>query len=292
MHTNLWTDRRAIVVTGASSGIGEACALQLDKAGYYVFAGVRSKVDGATLRSRASERLTPITIDITEPVSIAAALDNVTAFVGEAGLAGLINNAGMVIAGPLEFIPIPEIRRQFESNVTGQIAVTQAFLPLLRQGRGRIIFMGSVGGRVAMPFIGPYTASKFALEALTDSLRMELRAWEIPVILIEPSFIATPLWEKSVARADEMLTNLSPQVTGLYGPALAAVRKIYLRVGKSATPVDTVAKVIIHTLSVARPRTRYTVGIGASLITAVFARLPDRLRDYLIAGVLLNTGRK
>ena len=183
------TDRlptiHSVVVTGASSGIGEACALRLDKLGFRVFAGVRREADSEALKRKASDRLIPIFLDITEASSIAAAVDVVAAAVGEAGLSGLVNNAGVVIAGPLEFLPLDQICKQFEVNVIGQITVTQAFLPLVRQGHGRLVNIGSLAGRVAMPFIGAYSASKFAMEALTDALRVELRPWKIRVSLIE-----------------------------------------------------------------------------------------------------------
>src|SRR6266568_4897165 len=161
----------SVVVTGASTGIGEACALRLDRRGFRVFAGVRREVDGGALKQKASSRLTPILLDVTDASSIKSAAAAVVAALGEEGLSGLVNNAGIAIAGPLEFLPIDELRRQFEVNVIGQIAVTQAFLPLLRKGHGRIVNMGSIAGKSALPFTGPYCASKFALEALTDSLR-------------------------------------------------------------------------------------------------------------------------
>src|SRR5258708_33287478 len=183
---------RSVVATGASTGIGEACALRLDRRGFHVFAGVRREVDGGALKQKASGRLTPILLDVTDASSIKSAAAAVAASLDEEGLSGLVNNAGIAIAGPLEFLPIDELRRQFEVNVIGQIAVTQAFLPLLRKGHGRIVNMGSISGRLAFPLLGPYAASKFALRALTTALRMELRPWGIPVSIIEPSGIATP----------------------------------------------------------------------------------------------------
>src|SRR5712691_5002789 len=190
MATNRQSNPGAVVITGAASGIGEACALHLDKLGFCVFAGVRREVDGAALQGKASERLTPLLLDVTDAASIRFAVEIVATGVVETGLAGLVNNAGITVAGPLEFLPVSELRRQLEVNVIGQVAVTQAFLPLLRRGQGRIVNMGSLAGRIATPFIGPYHASKFAMEALTDSLRMELRRWGMHVSLIEPGFIA------------------------------------------------------------------------------------------------------
>src|SRR5574341_29762 len=178
-----------IVITGASTGIGEACALYLDELGYRVFAGVRRPSDGETLKAKASARLTPVVMDVTDVASIDRAVETVKQAVGSVGLAGLVNNAGIGVGGPLEVVPLADLRKQFEVNVIGQVAVTQAFLPLLRQGRGRIVNMGSIAGRVVMPFMGPYSASKFALEALTDAMRLEFQPWGIQVSIVEPGAI-------------------------------------------------------------------------------------------------------
>ena len=290
-----------IVVTGASSGIGKACALQLDKLGFRVFAGVRREMDSDALRCEASATLTPILLDITDAASITSAVDIVTTAIGEIGLAAIINNAGIAVAGPLEFLPVDEIRKQLEVNVIGQIAVTQAFLPLLRQGQGfqhsrvpdaqpkhfnskggSIINIGSLGGRIAMPFIGPYSAAKFAMEALTDALRMELRPWHIHVSIVEPGFITTPIWEKSKEVAGTIFNNLPRQAEHMYGTIIPGVRETYSHAGRTGTPAEEVAKVIIRALTAARPKTRYTVGRGARLGTSVLERLPDKLRDTLI----------
>jgi NAD(P)-dependent dehydrogenase (short-subunit alcohol dehydrogenase family) len=274
--------QKAMVITGASTGIGAACALHLDQLGFRVFAGVRKPVDGETLRQQASDRLTPILIDVTDAASIAAAVDTVALAVGEAGLAGLVNNAGIALVGPLEFLPIAELRRQLEVNVIGQIAVIQAFLPLLRQGRGRIVNMGSISGRVAMPFIGPYAASKFALEALTDSLRVELRPWGIEVSIVEPGPIATPIWEKSLALADALVRDLPQRGHDLYGSAIATAREAEINYGKTGIPPDKVAQTVAHALTARRPKTRYLVGRGLWLAVLFTKFIPDRLRDWLI----------
>src|SRR5262245_5535409 len=182
-----------IVITGASSGIGRA--MRLDQLGFHVFAGVRNPADGDALKSKSSERLSPVLLDVTSEDSIARAARSI----GDAPIAGLVNNAGIAVGGPLEMVPIPLWRKQFEVNVIGQVAVTQAFLPLLRVGRGRIVNIGSIAGRSALPFTSPYCSSKFALEGLSDSLRMELRQWGISVSIVEPGSIRTPIWEKSLA---------------------------------------------------------------------------------------------
>ena len=164
----------AVVITGASTGIGRATALHLDRLGYRVFAGVRQEADAESIRQRSSARLSPVFLDVTAAASIQAAATLVAAEVGETGLAGVVNNAGIGLGGPLEFFPIDELRRQFEINIVGPLAVTQAFLPLIRRGRGRIVLVGSISSRRASPIAGPYNASKFALEALADALRLEL----------------------------------------------------------------------------------------------------------------------
>jgi NAD(P)-dependent dehydrogenase (short-subunit alcohol dehydrogenase family) len=274
--------QKAIVITGASTGIGAACALHLDRLDFQVFAGVRRQVDGDALRQQASHRLIPLFLDVTEPASIAAAANTVSAAVAETGLVGLVNNAGIALGGPLEFIPITELRRQLEVNVIGQVAVTQAFLPLLRRGRGRIVNIGSISGRVATPFLGPYAASKFALSALTDSLRMELRPWGIEVCLVEPGPIATPIWAKSLAVAEQMVQNLPPQAHAFYGSAFDKMRELALNRSQMAIPPEAVAKVVAHALTAPRPKTRYLVGPGAWLAAFLAKFAPDRLRDWLI----------
>jgi NAD(P)-dependent dehydrogenase (short-subunit alcohol dehydrogenase family) len=170
-----------VVITGAGSGIGAACALSLDQLGWRVFAGVHRDEDGTMLKQHASARLTPFVIDVTDPASIEMAVQSLTAELGEGRLAGLINCAGVVVVGPLECLPMSEIAAQFAVNVLGLIAVTQAFLPLVRQSQGRIVLIGSLAGKLAFPFMGPYAASKFAVEALADAWRAELRPWQIQV---------------------------------------------------------------------------------------------------------------
>jgi NAD(P)-dependent dehydrogenase (short-subunit alcohol dehydrogenase family) len=272
-----------VVVTGASSGIGAACARRLDARGWRVFAGVRRAQDGHALQQGASERLTPLLLDVTDASAIAAAVDTVAAAVGTAGLVGLVNNAGIAVAAPLEFLPIPELRRQLDVNVIGQVAVTQAFLPLIRQGHGRIVNIGSISGRIAVPFLGPYAASKFALEALTDALRVELRPWELHVALVEPGGIATPIWERSIATADKIIKTLPPQALEYYGAAIPAVRASAARTTRTGTPVVAVVQAVEHALTATRPKTRYLVGQGVRFRARVIAHLPDRLRDALIA---------
>ena len=182
-----------VVVTGASSGIGEATALRLANAGFAVFAGVRREEDAEALRLRG---VRPVRLDVRDAAQVAAAAQEVRGALGPAGLVALVNNAGVVVPGPLEFVPLDKLRGQFEVNVIGQVAVIQAFLPLLRETRGRIVNISSIDGRIATPLLGPYVASKFALEGLSDALRRELRPWGIQITLIEPGAIKTRIWEK------------------------------------------------------------------------------------------------
>jgi NAD(P)-dependent dehydrogenase (short-subunit alcohol dehydrogenase family) len=271
------------LVTGASTGIGHACALGLARAGFHVFAGVRRPADGNALQAHSAGRITPVILDVTDAQSIAAAADLIATTIGEAGLAGLVNNAGIAVAGPLEFVPIQELRRQFEVNVLGQVAVTQAMLPLLRQGRGRIVTMGSISGRLAPPFLGPYAASKHALEALTDSLRLELRPWRIHVAIVEPGSIATPIWEKSRNAAVANFNHAPAQAHALYDAAVGAAQARVEQTVLTAAPPRLVVQAVLHALTAPRPRTRYLVGRGARLQALVVKLAPDRLRDWLVA---------
>ena len=268
------------VVTGASSGIGLACAMALDARGGRVFTGVRREADAQRLQSQASERLTPLMIDVAKPETITAAARRVEEAVGEAGIAGLVNNAGIAVAGPLEIVPLAELRRQLEVNVIGPIAATQAFLPLLRKARGRIVNMSSVSGRLAVPYLGPYAASKFALEALSDSLRVELRTWGIHVALVEPASIATPIWEKSLAAAEELEAAARPEQAGLYREDLEALRRAVQHAAETAMPVERVVRAVLHALTARRPKTRYPVGLPSHLAIRLASWLPDRLRDW------------
>ena len=280
-------NRGYVVITGASTGIGEACALRLAGSGFHVFAGVRRDEDGARLLAQASpETLTPLMIDVTDEASIAKAASTVIATAGDRGIAGLVNNAGISVTGPLEFLPLARFRQQMEVNVTGQIAVTQAFMPLVRKARGRVVFMGSIGGRMSSPFLGPYSASKFALEAITDSMRVELRPWGIHVSIVEPGSIATPIWEKALSTADEIEREIDPAGVKLYEKSISALRKTAKDLGARGIPADEVAKVVEHALTAKTPKTRYIVGRDAKIQALLFKFAPDRLRDRAVARVL------
>ena len=277
-------ERPTVVITGAGSGIGAACALSLDQLGWRVFAGVHRDEDGKILKQRASARLTPYVIDVTDVASVGMAARRVTTALGEGKLVGLINCAGVVMAGPLECLPLSEIAAQFAVNVLGLIAVTQAFLPLLRQSRGRIVLIGSLAGKLAVPFMGPYAASKFAVEALADAWRAELRPWQIQVSLIEPDAIATPIWTKIASRARG---NMTPEGARLYGPITPYIEDITARGAKKGLPTDHVTKAVIHALQATTPKTRYVVTKPMlALLIHLLMWLPDRTRDRLLTGRL------
>ena len=213
-------DRGSVVVTGASTGIGEATATRLAAQGFTVFAGVRKEADAERFNSRALPGLRPLMIDVADGESVKRAAAEVTEAVGNSGLKGLVNNAGVSWGGPLEFQDLDEIRAMFDVNVFGLIAVTQAFLGLVRKGNGRIVNMASIGGRVSVPFVAAYSATKFAVEAISDSLRVELRPWGIKVACIEPGSIATPLWERGFEQFDRQVDKMPPE-------ALDPVRPIH-----------------------------------------------------------------
>ncbi len=280
--------RGAVLITGTSTGIGRASALLLDRSGYRVFAGVRKAQIGRNLQAEASERLTPVILDITQAEQIAGAVEAVKEALGpDLGLVGLVNNAGIGVAGPTEFLPIDVLRRQLEVNVIGQIAVTQAFLPLIRKGHGRIVNIGSGSGRFALPFLGAYAASKFAMEALTDVLRRELQPWDIRVSIVELGTVQTPMWDKSTAETYDLQAELPAYAKELYEESTSSMARIMENGRRRAIPSEVVAEVVREVLEARRPRTRYRVGADARM--AVIANfLPDRLTDWVIAKVLAN----
>jgi NAD(P)-dependent dehydrogenase (short-subunit alcohol dehydrogenase family) len=274
--------RGTVVITGASSGIGEACALHLDAAGWSVFAGVRREEDADRLRSQASARLSTILLDVTDGATIRRAAEDVSRATGARGLAGLVNNAGIVAPGPLEFVDLGDLRRQFEVNVIGQIAVTQAFLGALREARGRVVNIGSIIGRVALPFAGPYNASKFAMEGLTDTLRQELHPWGIEVSIIEPGIVATRIWIKTDSAAEALEGALPAEARALYGDAATAMRAAMSRLAARAIPAKRVARAVEHALTAKRPKTRYVVGGDARLQAFLKRIATDRALDGMI----------
>jgi short-subunit dehydrogenase len=265
-----------VLVTGASTGIGEATVLHLRELGFDPIAGVRKDEDAARLEGQG---VRTTRIDVTNADQIAAARDEL----GDTPLAGLVNNAGIAVAAPLEFLPIDRLRQQLEINLIGQVAVTQAFLPLLRRARGRIVNIGSIGGRVAVPFLGPYAASKFAMEGLSDALRRELRNVGVSVSLIEPGAIATSIWASGNAAADAILERMPPEAMEIYGEAMQSTRSAADQRARDAISPDAVAAVVAHALTAERPKTRYVVGRTAKAMALLSRFLPDRAFDAVVA---------
>ena len=276
--------RGAVVATGSSTGIGRACVLELDRLGFRVFAGVRKAEDGEALRAVASGRLEPLILDVTDEGDIAAAVDRV-AGADPRGLSGLVNNAGVAMRGPVELIPIDDFRRQVEINLIGQIAVTQAFLPALRKARGRVVFLSSIGGLVANPYMSPYHASKFGIEAVGDALRQELRPFGIEVSIVEPGSVATPIWEKGKGTAKSIRGRLTSEQEALYGEKVARMAEVVEQVGARGVAPEKIASVIAKALTAGRPRTRYLVGADARAMVLLRRLLPDRLGDRIMARV-------
>jgi NAD(P)-dependent dehydrogenase (short-subunit alcohol dehydrogenase family) len=281
---------RTVVITGSSTGIGEAAALRLDAGGWRVVAGVRREADGRALAARASDRLSWIHLDVTDEASIRSAASEVDRLVDGRGLGGLVNNAGIAVGGPLEYLPMQDLRRQFEVNVFGLVAVTQAFLPLLRTGSGRIVNVGSIGGRITTPFVGPYCASKHAVEALSDALRMELKPWGLEVSVIEPGVVATPIWEKGVRDFNRTTGALSPEAARRYGGMIAGFGRILHGSARRGIPADRVARAIEHALTARRPRVRYLLGRDARLRLLLQQVLPRRWYDALVLAMLRRLG--
>ncbi|MGW8257221.1 MAG: SDR family NAD(P)-dependent oxidoreductase, partial [Thermoguttaceae bacterium] len=201
---------------------------------------------------------------------------------GQRGLAGLVNNAGIVVSGPLEILPIEELRRQFEVNVIGQVAVTQAMLPCLRIAQGRIVNISSINGAVAPPYMGPYSASKFALEAISDALRVELRTWNIGVSVVEPGPIATPIWEKSTMAAEQLVQSMLDDSMNLYEAEISILRKAIEKIASNAEPVDSVVQAVVHALTSPNPKTRYFLRFRNRFLFRGFKVVPDVIRDWFI----------
>lgn len=273
------TRTATVVVTGASSGIGRACALELDRAGYHVFATVRQEKDAESLRQAASEHLTPVMMDVTNESSVASAAVAVAEAVGGIGLAGLVNNAGVGVPGPIELIATDDLRRQFEINVFGQVRVTQAFLPLIRLARGRIINIGSVGGQLTIPFGGALCSSKYALEAINDALRMELHPWGIHVVLVAPAGISTPAVDRLLQDGEAAVGRFSLEGRRRYEQSFRTFLNTAVAREKKGSQPEVVARAVLTALTARRPRTRYPVGADATALTWLPRLLPTRWLD-------------
>lgn len=278
-------NRGAVLISGASTGIGRACAEHLDSLGFTVFAGVRKQSDADSLRGAGSGRTQPLMLDVTESESIASAIQTIDQASPD-GLAGLVNNAGVSVGGPLEFVAIEDWRRQLEVNFIGQVAVTQAALPALRKARGRIVNMTSIGGRLASPFLGPYNASKYALEAVTDALRLELRQFGVEVAAVEPGAVATPIWDKGRTSAEQATADMPAEALKLYSAGFAAISKFISLGERTGVPPLEVARAVAHALTASRPKTRYVVGRDAKMRLALARLLPTRVMDRMVARVM------
>ncbi len=271
----------AVVVTGASSGIGAATAHALLAEGYRVFGTVRRARDGADLEAAGA---IPVTLDVTYLAGIGRAREAVERALGGLPLVALVNNAGIPGFGALEHLDLEVLRRVLDVNVTGTLAVTQAFLPLLRAARGRVVNISSVSARMALPFAGPYAASKWALEALSDSLRRELLPTGVEVVVIQPGSVRTPIWDK-IADAD-----LSAYAGTMYEAALARLRRAALTSGERGLPPEAVAHAVLRAITARRPPTRILV-VGRGKWTQRIIRLvPDRWLDWLVKRQIWKRG--
>ena len=274
----------SVVVTGASSGIGEATALHLDKHGFRVFAGVRRDADGESLTKRASERLTPIRLDVTDSESVASA----AAFVGRqtsGRLLGLVNNAGLSINGPLELVPVEQVKKLMEVNVIGLMAVTKAFLPLLRSAKGRIVNIGSGHGLLAVPDKSAYAASKFAVRAISDSLRVELQPFGVAVSYVSVGKVDTEVLDKIIFEREAMVRQANEEVVDLYRPLMNFFDR-EVKDLPGIAPVE-VAKVVTEAVISENPEPYPLIGPGARKMRNL-ARLPVRLRDWLFVKTLYS----
>ena len=272
---------RSVLVTGASTGIGRATALRLDASGWKVFAGVRKPEDAESLGEAASSRLAPVFLDVTDADQIAAAAELIEKE-SDGGLDGLVNNAGVAIPGPLETVPLEDFRRQLEVNLVAYVAVTQALLEQIRRADGRVVFISSIGGRIAFPFGGPSHASKFATEAIGDVFRQELRPWGLKVSIVEPGSIDTPIWERG-QRMGEEIEAKSPRTNLLYGAAIEKFRKVIEDTAERGIPPEKVAKAISHALESNRPRARYLVGLDAKQQARLKPLIPTSVFDRIVA---------
>ncbi|SFB28604.1 NADP-dependent 3-hydroxy acid dehydrogenase YdfG [Amycolatopsis marina] len=266
-----------VLITGAGRGIGRATAQQLAASGWDVIAGVRDEVAGKTLAAE-SPRIRPIELDITVAEHLSRLSD-----VLPGRLDAVVNNAGIAVGGPVETVALADLRHQLEVNVIGQVAVVQAVLPRLRKSRGRIVFVSSVNGRVAIPMSGIYNASKFALEALADNLRVELRPWDIRVVLVEPGCIDTDPWRGMLDLLDGVVEDMSPEHRELYAIHNAGQRKLCEKLQRQTKPAATVATAIERALTDRRPHARHLVGRDARALAAMRAALPTRTLDAIWA---------
>jgi NAD(P)-dependent dehydrogenase (short-subunit alcohol dehydrogenase family) len=275
------TAQRSALVTGATSGIGDASARALLAAGFQVIGTYRNPADAEAIRSRG---LIPVQLDLLDPASIELAAKEVLELdCCATGLDVLVNNAGIVRGGPVEFLDIASWREQFEANLFGQVLTTQAFLPAVREMSGRIIFIGSISGRISSPLLAPYSASKFAIEGLAEALRHELRPWGIRTIVVEPGAVATKIWPKGRALVEELKRDLPAEALARYAAAVADLERSIASQERASIPPERVGRIVVRAATVRRPRARYLVGVDAVLGGGVVARvMPDAARDVIV----------
>jgi len=277
-----------VIITGASSGIGLECAKWLAGHGFHVFAGIRRKADAERLEKLAAGKITAVLLDVTDAASLKAAVKAVSKSPSDIVPCALVNNAGISIAGPLEMLPLDSFKKQIDVNLIGQLAVTQAFLPLLRAHHGRVILMGSVLGKFALPFLGAYSCAKFALEAMAESLSMELAGTGVSVSIVEPGNIATPIWEKSKITAMEIAGDLSDSKWDMYrDDARAALGYVERLARKGIQPVR-VAQTIEKALKARVAKKKYTVGADSAFLGKLLPVLPVRMRQAILRRVVLR----
>lgn len=277
-------DQGAVLVTGASSGIGRAIATTLAEQGYRVFAGVRRQSDGKELE-RLHPGLQSIILDVTDGLSLTDGAQTLETELDGRGLGGLINNAGIAQIGPLEYLPQEQWRRQLDVNVIGPAAVTRAMLPLIRRGRGRILFVGSIGGRLAPPLLGPYCASKYALEGLTEALRHELRPWGIPVVLLVPGSVRSGIWEKTREQVEALGRHLPAEGLERYRGFLDQMSESVDKAERTGLALDVVAGAVARAMGAAKPRPRYLIGAEAYAVELLTRLLPSVVKNTVVSRV-------
>ena len=270
----------SVLVTGAARGIGRSIAEHLANRGWDVIAGVRTQQDADAITAGSPQRISAVLLDVTD----AAQVEQLDAALPDR-LDAVVNNAGIVVSGPMETVSSEDWRKQLDVNVIGQLAVTRAVLPRLRQSKGRIVFISSVNGQLSMPMVGAYAASKFALEAAADALRMELRPWKVSVVVIEPAQTDTDMWRTADSAAVEAEQALTPEHRALYARHIAGFKKSIPTSQRIAVAPEKVSAAVAQALTARRPRARYVVGVGPKLQVALMTNLPPRVRDVILRRV-------
>lgn len=273
---------RSVLITGASTGIGYAIAENLCQRGWYVFAGYRNAEAKSSLTKLLGDNGEAVRLDVTSPTDITAAVAQIQQRLEPSSRFALVNNAGVAIAGPVEALSSAELRRSFDINFFGLAEMTRAALPLLRARHGRIVNISSISGKISFPGLSAYTSSKFAVEALSDALRLELKPLKVPVVLIEPGAVKTPIWDKSAKEFYEAHASYTPQMIELYGGILAGMEKAVARGKETGVASSLVAAAVEKALTARRPATRYLVGTEAKVAGTLKALLPDRWMDKFI----------